>query len=225
MNIEKKYIVIIPARGGSKRLPNKNIRLLGDIPLISHTINYVRDNTIIEDIFVTTDNYDIAKISVDYGAKVINRPKELSTDTATTASAMQHAVKEIEQSIDFQFILILQPTNPLRPKSLIKDAINIMETEKCDSLMTVSPLDKKLGKIINNKFIPYNYFFGQRSQDIEPLYYENGLLYISSKELLSSGNIVGEIMFPMIVNHEYGNIDIDTEEDFKLAEYYLSNIK
>jgi N-acylneuraminate cytidylyltransferase len=80
-----------------------------------------------------------------------------------------------------------------------------------------------MGKICNNQFIPCNYTFGQRSQDIEPLYYENGLLYISKKELVLDGRILGDTTYSMVVDHIYGSIDIDTKEDFSLAEFYFNN--
>ena len=91
--------------------------------------------------------------------------------------------------------------------------------------MTVSRSDLKLGRIQDNPFIPWNYHFGQRSQDLEPLYYENGLLYVSSKELLLQGKIVSEQAYPLVVEHVFGEIDIDTREDLEYAEYTARRYK
>lgn len=91
--------------------------------------------------------------------------------------------------------------------------------------MTVNRSELKLGKIINNHYQPWNYHYGQRSQDLEPLYYENGLLYISSKELLLKGKIVDENMYPMVVDHIFGEVDIDTKEDMSYAEFIYNNYK
>jgi N-acylneuraminate cytidylyltransferase len=220
---KNKFIVVIPARGGSKRLPKKNIYKLNTKPLIAYSIEYAKLYPNL-DIFVTTDDTEIAEISKQYGAKIINRPSELADDYATTIVALKHAVGEIlKKGVRFDYVILLQPTNPLRPSELLEEAINIIEVNNHDSLMTVSLNKRKLGKIENNCFIPLNYSFGQRSQDIEDMYYENGLLYISKKELILKEQIIGENMYPMIIDHIYGDIDIDTKKDVFFAEYILSN--
>lgn len=221
-----KYISIIPARGGSKRFPGKNTYVLNGIPLIGHSIEYSIRNSIVEGTYVSTDGADIKRISIEAGAEIIDRPAEFAGDHATTASAMKHAVQHlIDKGVEFDFVVLLQATNPLRPKTLLKDAISIIEKGKNDSLFTVNKSEKKLGKIIDGKFVPWNYKFGMRSQDLEPLYYENGLLYITSKELLLQEIIEGPTAYPMIVDHPYGEVDIDTVEDFHYAEYILSQYK
>ena len=217
---EYKNIVVIPARGGSKRLPNKNIKLLGELPLVVHSIKYALVNGIY-DIFVSTDDDEIKKIAKKYNVKVIDRPSELATDNSPTIDTVKHALESLENK-DFNVIL-LQPTNPLRPKDLLKNALKIFEEKNFDSLMSVTRNHQKFGKIINQKFIPFNYEIGQRSQDLEPLYYENGLLYITKSELILKGQIIGNNNFPMIVNHPFSQVDIDTKEDFEYAEYMLKN--
>ena len=215
-----KNLVIIPARGGSKRLPNKNIKLLGSLPLIAHSIKFAQENGI-EKIVVSTDDDAIKKIAIDYGAEVILRPAELAIDTSPTIDALKHVIQSIPE--DFDTIILLQPTNPLRPKNLLEDALKIMKEQNYDSLMSVSRNHQKFGKISKNKFLPFNYEFGQRSQDLEPLFFENGLLYITNSESILNGEILAGNNFPLIVNHPYSQVDIDTEEDFKFAEYILEN--
>ena len=221
-----KFITIIPARGGSKRFPGKNTHELNGLPLICHSIDYSLRNKRILGTYVSTDAEDIKMKSKKAGAEIIDRPKDLADDYATTAAAMKHAVLHlIDKGLVFDYVVLLQATNPLRPKHLLEEAISIIEEGKNDSLFTVNKSSRKLGKIIDNKFVPWNYHFGQRSQDLDPLYYENGLLYISSKELLLQEIIEGPTAYPLVVTHPFGDVDIDTEEDFRYAEYMLNQYK
>lgn len=220
-----KNIAIIPARGGSKRLPNKNILLLNGIPLIAHSILYAQQNTtIIDDIFVSTNDDRIKEIAIKYDAKVIDRPEELSGDFEPTVSALKHCI-EILNDISIQNVFLLQPTNPLRPKSLILEAFDVYNQNNIDSLFTVTKNHLKFGKIKDKKFIPVNYKIGQRSQDLEPIYFENGLLYISKVHNILENTIVTKSAFPFEVNHVFSSVDIDTQDDFDYAEYLLKSKK
>lgn len=212
-----KTIAIIPARGGSKRLPNKNIKLLGGIPLIAHSILYANMN-FVDRVIVSTDNAEIKKVAIKYGAEVMDRPKKIANDNSPTIEALQHVLENINEP--FSTIILLQPTNPLRPKELLKNAVTKFTEGNHDSLMTVSRNQQKFGKIIDDKFVPYTYKIGQRSQDLDPLYFENGLLYITKSRLIEKGEILGKNNYPMIINHPYAHVDIDTQEDFELAMYY-----
>ena len=219
-----KYIAIIPARGGSKRFPKKNIHDFCGKPLIAHSIEYAKKNSNIMEVYVSTDSEEIAKVSIQYGAKVINRSLDLAGDYVPTVDVLKDAVEQLlAKNVTFDSVALLQPTNPLRPKMLLDETIQKMDVMENDSLCTVSRSDKKLGKIIENKFVPWNYKFGQRSQDLEPLYYENGLLYIIRKELLLQGRILGDTMFPFIVDHPFGQVDIDKKEDIEYAEYIIQH--
>lgn len=217
-----KNIAIIPARGGSKRFPKKNIALFNNVPLIVHSINYAKVNSnVIDEIIVSTDDDEIKHIALQNGVKVIDRPKFLSGDLEPTVTALKHAL-EIQKK-EYDNVILLQATNPLRPKSLLADAFNKYEKGNYDSLMTVTRNYDKLGKINNNQFIPFNYKSGQRSQDLEPLYYENGLLYISKAALIFKEKIIGEKCLPFIVEHPFSKVDIDTKEDFVFAQFMLEN--
>lgn len=220
-----KNIVIIPARGGSKRLPNKNILLLDGIPLIAHSILYaIQNSSIIDAVFVSTDDEKIKEIALKFGSKVIDRPSELSGDSEPTITALKHSLEVINDS-SVNNVVLLQPTNPLRPKNLLKDAFATFEENNYDSLFTVTRNHQKFGKIINNKFVPFNYEIGQRSQDLEPLFFENGLLYISKAQTILDGAIVTKNAFPYVLNHAFSNVDIDLQEDFEYAEYLVKKFK
>ena len=215
-----KTIAIVPARGGSKRLLNKNTLDLGGVPLLAHSIMYAQSNKeIIDEVYASTDNEDIKNIALQHGALVIDRPIELSRDSEPTVTALKHVLESIEDTIDN--VILLQPTNPLRPKHLLTEAFQLFKEKKCESLFTVSRNHEKFGIITEDTFQPYNYKIGQRSQDLEPLYFENGLLYIAKTKHILNNKIITSNGFPLIVNHPFSKVDIDTQEDFDFAEYMI----
>ena len=233
-----KTIAIIPARGGSKRLPDKNILSLGGIPLIAHSILYAQKySAIIDAIYVSTDDETIKKIALEYGAKVIDRPDSLSGDLEPTVSCLKHVLESVEGGVEN--VVLLQATNPLRPQNLLAAAFEVYQKGSYDSLFTVSRNHQKLGKIAANKFVPFNYKIGQRSQDLEPLFFENGLLYITKASLIlpldsvssslsinfrDDSKIISENAFPFEVNSIFANVDIDTLEDLEYAEYLYQKL-
>jgi N-acylneuraminate cytidylyltransferase len=210
-------ICVIPARGNSKRLPGKNIKILHGIPLLAHSILYAQKHSFIEAVYVTTDDEEIKKVALDFGAKVVQRPAHLSGDFEPTVSALKHVIESIDAEVEN--VVLLQATNPLRPENLLSEAFKLYLENDLDSLFTVSRNYQKLGKIVNQKFEPYNYCIGQRSQDLEPLYFENGLLYISKAKNILNNKIITENAYPFEVNHIFANVDIDTQDDFEFAEY------
>jgi N-acylneuraminate cytidylyltransferase len=218
-----KTIAIIPARGGSKRLINKNILSLGGIPLIAHSILYAqKNNSFIDAIYVSTDDAAIKKIALEHGAEVIDRPENLSGDFEPTVSAMKHVLESV--AMDVENVILLQATNPLRPQELLPDAFEVYQKGNYDSLFTVTRNHQKLGKIGGNAFHPFNYAIGQRSQDLEQLFFENGLLYITKASLILKEIIISEIAYPLEVNSIFANVDIDTHEDLEYAEYLFQKL-
>lgn len=215
-----KNIAIIPARKNSERLPGKNCRNLGGIPLVSHSIHYAKaQKELLDGIFVTTDDPEVKKIAKREGVNVIDRPQSLSTDHSSTVSALKHVLEILGDEVEN--VILLQPTNPLRPRELFKNAFEKFNSGNFDSLMTVSRSYLKLGKLKNDKFLPFNYKIGQRSQDLDPLYYENGLLYISKAKLILEDKLLGENNFPFIVDHPFAEIDIDVQADLDYAEFII----
>lgn len=223
-------IAIIPARAGSKRIPEKNIQMFGGLPLLVHSIQYaIANSDIIEEVYVSTDDATIKRIALENGAKVIDRPATISGDLEPTVSALKHVLESITEEVEN--IILLQPTNPLRPGNLLKDAFELYKKGNYDSLFTVTRNHQKLGKIIDNKFQPFNYIIGQRSQDLDPLFFENGLLYVTKASLIlpldcarDDSKIISENAFPFEVNHIFANIDIDTPEDLEYAEYLYQKL-
>ncbi|TQI71532.1 N-acylneuraminate cytidylyltransferase [Gramella sp. Hel_I_59] len=218
MKRKTKTLAIIPARGKSKRLKGKNLLCLGPDTLLEHSIKYALANRdIIDKIIVSTDDENIKKKALLYDVEVINRPEDLATDTATTADALLHVLESIDELFDN--IILLQPTNPLRPGDLLKNSFKIFRKEQHDSLFTVSLNNQKFGKIDNGIFKPFNYVPGQRSQDLEPLFYENGLLYIARVDAVKKGDLISEKSFPYVVEHPFAQVDIDLQEDLDFADF------
>ncbi len=231
---KKKILAIIPARGGSKRLPGKNIRLLGGIPLIKHTINAVIHSKYVDKIIVSTDDKQIASVAKESGADVpFLRPAELSTDTANTFSVVEHALLFLKKKPgqEYDYILLLQPTSPLRTSKDIDASVELLEQKNADAVISVcecehSPIwSNTLPENLSmNKFIKEEYA-NIRSQDLPTFYRLNGAIYlVDIKRLLDEQDfILKEKSFAYVMDSNK-SVDIDNEIDFKLAEILLQNV-
>ena len=221
---DRSNIAVIAARGGSKRLPGKNTRVLGEHPLIAHSILYAqRFPQIIDSIVVTTDDEELASISHTYGAEVLLRPAALAGDHEPVITALQRVLENVTKNCDN--LILLQPTNPLRPNNLLMEAFTVFSENNVDSLMTVSKFEAKYGELIENLFVPLNYTMGQRSQDLKSIYRENGLLYITKCEEIKAGTILSKNNYAFVTETAFDTIDIDTKIDFLLAEVLLKKYK
>jgi CMP-N-acetylneuraminic acid synthetase len=218
------YHILIPARGGSKRFPGKNLYPLGGLPLILHTINFSLDYFSHDKIWVNSDDEKILDEAKKMGVNYTNRPNHLAQDSTPTSEVCKFQINEFERlGIKCDALIILQATSPFRPKDLLSKCIDLFEKNNRDSLLTVTEFKKKIGTIKNNYYSPINYIPGQRSQDKTREYFENGLLYISKIHLLKKNVIISDDVFPYIVNDFSSHIDIDYQEDILLAEFILNN--
>jgi len=224
--VKQKIIAIIPARGGSKGIPGKNIKMFVGKPLIVHSIEHALTTPQIDTVYVSTDDDEIAKISKKAGAEIINRPKEISGDTATTESAIEHTLSVLKGKPDI--IVLLQATSPLRPKSSIENAIDKFINGNYDSLLSVSPTHRFFWKIKAGQInAEYDYLNRPRRQDIKQediKYVENGSIYIFTREHFEKngnrlGGKIGYIIFP----EEY-SYEIDSELDFIFLEHLAKYI-
>lgn len=136
----KKFLAIIPARGGSKGLPGKNIKNLNGKPLIAYSIEAAIEANIFDKIIVSTDSEEIAKIALKYGAEVpFLRPRELATDNANSMDALFHAIEFLkEQGEIYDYIMKLQPTSPLRTKKEILESVELLFEKSAESIISVS---------------------------------------------------------------------------------------
>ncbi len=220
------YQVFIPARGGSKRFPDKNIQILGNLSLVGHSIAYALKSFPANRIWVNSDDERILNEAKEIGVQTIKRPAELADDVTPTAYVSEFQISEFERlGIPCDAIILLQPTNPLRPAGLIEEAISKFALVSRQSLATFTPLNKKFGTIKGSYFHPTNYFPGQRMQDLEKEYFENGLLYITRAESIKKKVIITEDVFPLIVEHIFSQLDIDLPEDLVFAEFLLRNFR
>lgn len=219
----KNCIVVIPARKNSKRIKRKNLRDLNGKPLIAHSIEYALSYLDSENIWVNTDDDLIIDLAKKYKVSTYKRPNGLAKDeTLTNEVVIDFSEYLVRQGIKFKNIITLQPTNPIRSENLLKTALDELIKSKRKSLMSVSLLHKKFGRIIKDKYLPMNYEVGQRHQDIENLFYENGLIYISTKEaLLEEKEYISSDVYPLITDEIGAQIDIDFEDDLKLAELIM----
>jgi CMP-N-acetylneuraminic acid synthetase len=222
-----KYQVVIPARGGSKRLKGKNIIDLGGIPLIAHSILYAKKYLPDFRVFVNTDDEEIALVARDFGAEITYRPAALGSDTTSSVEVLQHQLEWFDENqIQCDALILLQATNPLRPQQLINQAISCFEGSGRQSLAGFSVLSRKFGQIDSGLFFhPENYQPGQRMQDLTPRYFENGLIYITRSEAIRNGEIITSDVYPLIVDHIFATVDIDEAHDLVYAAYILENNK
>ena len=213
-------ISIIPARGGSKGLPKKNIKQFLGEPLIVHSINYSLSSTRINTTYVTTDDPEIKKISKKAGATIINRPKSLSGDTATTESAIEHALQNI--TIEPDIVVLLQPTSPFRPENSLDKAIEHFIFNNYDSLLSITPTHNFIWNVSNDIAIPrYNFKNRPRRQDINNEnmnYIENGSLYIfKTNHFKNHNNRLGGRIGYVIFDEKFSK-EIDSKLDFTILE-------
>ena len=220
------YQIVIPARGGSKRFPGKNIVNFNGKPLIAHSIEYAISNGFNGKIWVNTDSSLIANISIEHGAQVTLRTKELAGDYIPTVDVLKYQLLFFKHNkIPCDAIILLQATNPIRPDGCLRDGIKLYEQYNRSSLATFTKLNKKFGLKNNNVFFPQNYKTGDRLQDIKSSYYENGLLYITSTNAIIKGDIVTKDVYPFIIDSIESIIDIDEPNDLILAQFVFNQLE
>ncbi|MBI5245409.1 MAG: acylneuraminate cytidylyltransferase family protein [Elusimicrobia bacterium] len=221
-------VAIIPARGGSKGIPRKNIVELAGHPLIAWSISQARNADLVDEVFVSTDDVRIAAVSRGYGAAVIERPAELASDAARSEEALLHALDSIEnkRKSKIDSVIFLQATSPLREKNDIDDAMKQFAEQKADSLFSCATLEdhfiweKRRGSFVS---VNYDYKNRLRRQEIRPQYLENGSLYIFRpgllrKELNRLGGKISAYVMPFWKSHQ-----IDGREDLGLCAYYIKD--
>ncbi|TGL10767.1 cytidylyltransferase domain-containing protein [Leptospira meyeri] len=224
-----KILALIPARGGSKRLPGKNIKYLGGKPLIAWSIDVVKGNPNICDILVSTDSAEIEHIAKSFGGYVPwLRPEHLSTDTSSSVDMAIHALQWYEKEHSpVDGLMLLQPTSPFRNPEMINFGIELFKRKK-NPIVAVSKTHNHPSwtfKIENENLVPFfdRNGMNQRSQDLEAAYVVNGSFYLTTpSDLISTLSFFEPKVTPLIVDNEFEAIDIDTPLDFQFAEFLLS---
>lgn len=224
--MDKNIIAIIPARGGSKGIPSKNTIEIAGRPLIAWSIEEAKNSKLVGMVFVSTDDDEIANISLRYGAEIIRRPAKLATDSSSSEDALLHAIDFIEHTkrIKIDLVVFLQATSPVREKDDIDNAICQFFSEKVDSLFSCRKLeDYFIWEKGEDSYFSVNYDYRHRSrrQDIKPQYLENGSIYIFTPELLrrEHNRLGGKIgIYEM---EFWKSFQIDNWDDVEICEYYI----
>jgi len=225
-----KVLATIPARGGSKRFPKKNITSLQGKSLIAYTIEAALACKMLDRIVISTEDKSIAKVANEYDVTVINRPTALATDEAKLGPVCQHALLDMESrdGCFYEIHVLLQPTSPLRTADHINTGLRLFRERDCDSVLAMQPsvVSPYWMRVIEDNFVkPFlpnaKYSKAQRKQELPPTYYPNGALYITYRSvLIKKGDVLGSRITPMIMTIE-DSVDIDTEFDLHLAETLL----
>lgn len=232
-----KVIAIIPARGGSKGLPGKNIRLLGGKPLIAYSIETAKKSKLIERVIVTTDDEEIASVAREYGAEIpFLRPAELAQDDTPPDPVLKHTLEFLydKEGVKPEIIAWLEPPNPFRTAEEVDEAIQVFSDDpSADSLRSViepfqnpykswilegkylTPLIPKKGKA----------FFSGPRQKTPKTYWQNAAIFLVRYDtIMKKGNFFGDKILPYIMESDRF-VDIDDEESFALAEWYFKKMQ
>ena len=223
-----KILSIIPARGGSKGLPRKNIIDLNGKPLIAWTIEASLKSRYITKTVVSSDDNEILEVSKKYGANVLKRPDDLATDTSSSQSVVEHTITELEKVNEkYDYLVLLQPTSPLRDRNDIDEAFETLFEKNATALISVKEYNNKILKafIDNQKgFIEgvrNNTYPFIRRQDLPKVYMSNGAIYIIKvDEFLKNKSFWTEKTVKFVMD-EIKSMDIDTKEDMQKIERYL----
>ncbi len=226
--VHVEIVCIIPARGGSKGIPRKNLGLLRGKPLVAHSILHAQKTERISRIVISTDDSEIASVARDWGAEVVWRPAELCTDTASSESALLHTLEFLEKTERYHpdLVVFLQATSPLRNPGAVDSALNRLLDQQADSLLSVSPLHGFVWRTAADgaaHSVNYDYQRRPRRQDAHDDVLENGSIYIFKPWVLKQFNnrLGGRIALQLM--SELESFQIDKPGDFELIERLLAS--
>ena len=216
---------IIPARGGSKRIPLKNIMSINGKPLIVYSIEQALQSKLVDRVVVSTDDGEIAHISKEHGAEVIKRTLKLATDTATSESALIHVLDELDKHGESpDYIVFLQCTSPIRKDGDIDKAIMTIKESGADSLFSAYRFDKYIWRINDGLPVSINFDYKKerwREQDFPTQYQENGSIYVIKPWVLRKNNSRFGGKLAVYEMDCLDSFQIDTQEDIYMCECIL----
>ncbi len=220
-----RIFAIITARGGSKGLPRKNIRVLAGKPLIAHSILAALGCPEVARCLVSTEDQEIKEISLRWGAEVIDRPVALADDQATSESVIFHVIKQLEAAGDMpDYLLLLQPTSPLRTSEHLTQCLASFRASNARSAISVTPAEHSPYKclLVDSSGLLVPLFdkssLGAPRQTLPAVYRQNGAIYfVSTHDFLHSNSFFVDPLLPFIMNPEE-SIDIDSLFDFEVCE-------
>jgi len=217
-------LCIIPARGGSRRIPRKNLLRIGGKPLVVHSIEHGLATYGVDRVIVSTDDEEIATVSRKAGAEVVIRPTAISHDKATSESALLHVLDTVG---DPDLVVFLQPTSPIRRRNDIRHAISQLQHERFDSLFSACENNKLLWQSgpKGPRSLNYDYTKRKREQDFHPEFRENGSIYVFKPSILRKfnnrlGGHIGIYVMP-----EWASFQVDQPWECRLIEWLLKQQK
>ena len=223
-----KIVSVIPARGGSKGLPGKNIRPIMGEPLIGHTIRQSLNSKRVDRTFVSTDSAEIGQVAEQCGAEVIWRPAAISGDQASSEAALHHAIHDLKRRESYvpDLVVFLQCTSPVRSRHDIDAAIELMIDSNADSLLSVCEFHRFVWRTDEGRPVSFNYDYQSRElrQNRSPEFVENGSIYIFKPWVLErhDNRLGGRIQF---YEMDYlSSIEIDTLADFIICEAIMRHL-
>ncbi len=223
-----KVLTIIPARGGSKGVPRKNVRVIAGKPLIAWTILSAKKSKYAQNCFVSTEDTEIARVSAEFGVPVIRRPHNLADDMTPMCDVVKHALQTCEaiEGGTYTYVLLLQPTSPLRTNQDIDNSIQTLIDSSADSVISVTEYegvhpskmytlrDGYLNCVAEN-------LHQSRRQDLASIYRRNGAIFACTRELFQNKNCLWGEKIVSYVMPKNRSVDIDNSEDLDLAEFYI----
>jgi CMP-N,N'-diacetyllegionaminic acid synthase len=216
-------IAVIPARGGSKGVPRKNLALVAGEPLIVHTIRAARAARTVDRVVVSTDDAEIAETARRAGAEVVLRPARLAEDDSLTEDALVHAIEEL--GADPEFVVTLEPTSPLRTPELVDACIRLARDRNADTVITVTETRSIYGTLDGEVFHPLREGQARRRQLRSPVYAECSSVYVTrASHLRETRSVVGPQIYALIVPEEQA-LDVNTPHDLAVADALLSTLR
>lgn len=228
----KQVVAIIPARGGSKSIPRKNIKLLNGIPLIAYSIEAGLQSKYVDRVIVSTDDEEIAQVAIEWGAEVpFIRPANLAEDKTVDFPVYEHAVKwlETEENYRADIVIQLRPTSPCRPLNCVDEAIEILGKSNADSVRGVVPSGQnpyKMWRISDNVLQPlleseFEEPYNMPRQKLPPTFWQTGHIeVIHYQTIMQQRSLTGKVISPYVLEPEYA-IDLDNLYQWNYAEYAM----
>lgn len=221
-------LAVIPARGGSKRLPRKNILNLRNKPLVEYSIRAALDCNLINDVVVSSEDPEICSIAAKTGTMIIKRPLELAGDTISNEHVIKHAIEVFSADNYFpEYVVLLQPTSPLRTASHLEQCLQQFLNSGMKSVMSVCKVEHHPGKFIRinqNHVQPYTSLedVERRTQDLEEVFRQNGAIYaLKTSDFLNELKFYQSPCFPFVMKAD-DSIDVDSKLDLQFCEFLLS---
>ena len=230
----KNVFAVIPARGGSKGIPQKNMYPVCGLPLICHTIRSAKNSKLITHLIVSTDDLKISAVAKEYGVDVpFIRPEHLATDQALAVDVMRHAIEVEEKRLHlrFDYIVMLQPTSPLKTGEDIDDAIAKLIQTNCDTVVTMVDVGAnhpaRMYRIKDDRLVSImeEGIAMRPRQELPPIYIRNGAVYAFRRNVIDDyGALIGKDVRPLVMTPER-SVNIDDYSDLLIAEYFISKEK